>query len=759
MKAHVRPHNGAPTLFLDGQPVYANLQWIGGFTLSDPKSVELTQTAMRAFAQAGVHLYTLDGLNNDWSGPREGSDLTWDFTDNGPRLQKAVDADPEALFNLRLMFETRHLLNNWWNKQHPEEVEVLSVFEANSASYASKVWHQDVKDLLTALVAHLRQAGMYDRVIGYQMCTGTCGEWIKSWSSMDIANSDFSAPMVAYFRHWLTQRYSTDAALQAAWGQETVTLATAAVPTGDEQDTTSHYYFRDPNRERNVIDFYEAYAELCADTLLDFCHTIKELTNGDKLTGAFYGYIMELSWNDTFFTDGHRGSGPVGLAASEVSTVQRSGHLGLAKALRSPDIDFFVSPYTYGFRGLGGDGLAMQPSESLRLHNKLYWFEEDTLMHNNFDPRKRMHPIKHSLAIYKRNFAEVLTHAQGITWLENDYFAEDPSIVDEFHALQARFHAIGNWAVQFDRKPSAEVAVFLDDESYFYEANKNGLSLPLIWHQRLMNLNRFGAPHDMYLFNDLLEGRLPEYKLYIFLNIFHLNNARRAALQQQLRRAGKTALFLYAPGYLNEDDAANPFSRDHMTDLTGFKFGQTSSYWTPMMHVTAYDHPITQGVSQELFWGASRSMAPTFHLEDDDATVLGEIIGSLGRNQPGLGVKTFNAGTPNAWNSIYSALPNVPSPVLRGIARFAGVHLYNEDGDVLYATPRFVSAHTTSGGPRAFKLPQSVEVVYDLYNRRLLGQNTAEFCTQLPPASTSLFYTGPAASLRALDGEPAGVIA
>ena len=52
-------------------------------------------------------------------------------------------------------------------------------------------------------------------------------------------------------------------------------------------------------------------------------------------------------------------------------------------ALRSPDIDFFVSPYSYHFRGLGGDGLPMQPTESLRVHGKLYLFEEDTLMHNN----------------------------------------------------------------------------------------------------------------------------------------------------------------------------------------------------------------------------------------------------------------------------------------------------------------------------------------------------------------------------------------
>ena len=751
MKAHVRNHNGAPTLFLDNKPVYANLQWIGGFNLADPTSVALTQTAMRAFAKSGVHLYSLDGCY-DWCGPRNGNPSPYDFSQVGPRLQAGIDADPDALFNLRLMFETHHLADNWWNKKYPNEGEVLSEGEASSASFASKIWQQHVNELLTALVAHLREIGMYDRVIGYQMCTGVCGEWIKAWGSMDPANGDYSEPMRLYFRAWLAKRYGTDAALQAAWAKPEVTLTSAEVPSSIDQDTTSHYYFRNPTIERQVIDFYAAHNELCADTLLDFCHTIKTLTGGDKLTGAFYGYLMELSWNDAYFNDGFLGTGALALAAAEVATIQRSGHLGLAKTLRSPDIDFFVSPYTYGFRGLGGDGLAMQPSESLRLHGKLYWFEEDTLMHNNFDPRKRMHPIKHSVAIYKRNFAEVLTHAQGITWLENDYFAEDPSLVDEFHTLQTHFHNIGNWAVQFDRRPSAEVAVFLDDESYMYEANKNGISLPLIWHQRLMNLNRFGAPHDLYLLNDLLEGRLQEYKLYIFLNIFHLNSDRRAALKAQLRRDGKTALFLYAPGYINQDDVTNPFSTDHMTDITGFKFGMGKSYWTPMMHVTDFTHTITRDVSQELFWGTNRSLAPLFHLEDDDATTLGDVIGSLGRCQPGLGVKSFNAGSKTNWNSVYVATPNVPSPVLRGIARFAGVHLYNEAGDVLYATTNLLSVHTVSGGPRTFKLPRPVDIVYDIFNQRVVSHEPAGFSVQLPPASTALYFTGNTKDLSTLPG-------
>ena len=56
------------------------------------------------------------------------------------------------------------------------------------------------------------------------------------------------------------------------------------------------------------------------------------------------------------------------------------------------------------------------------------------------------------------------------------------------------------------------------------------------------------------------------------------------------------------------------------------------------------------------------------------------------------------------------------------------MHLYNEDGDVLYATPDLLSVHTVSGGERSFELPKQVEVVYDLFNNRLLGRDAAQFC-------------------------------
>jgi HD-GYP domain-containing protein (c-di-GMP phosphodiesterase class II) len=91
-------------------------------------------------------------------------------------------------------------------------------------------------------------------------------------------------------------------------------------------------------------------------------------------------------------------------------------------------VDFVVSPYSYAFRGLGGDCLPMQPGESLRHHGKIYFMEEDSLMHDNFDPGGRNYALENHIAIYQRNFAQAITHGQAVTWFEVETLREHPSL-------------------------------------------------------------------------------------------------------------------------------------------------------------------------------------------------------------------------------------------------------------------------------------------------------------------------------------------
>ncbi len=61
----------------------------------------------------------------------------------------------------------------------------------------------------------------------------------------------------------------------------------------------------------------------------------------------------------------------------------------------------------------------------------------------------------------------------------------------------------------------------------------------------------------------------------------------------------------------------------------------------PFMHITNSTHPITHGLPQDWFWGTTDPIGPLLHVEDPEATALGQVIYSLGRCKPGFAAKSF----------------------------------------------------------------------------------------------------------------------
>ena len=184
----------------------------------DPLNPKIVSPFARRYAAAGVHIYSIDNLNPEWVGPHAGSNFHYDFSPVIPRMQAYIDVDPQALFLMRMGFETRWQTDHWWNNLYPDEVELLSDGGRVGASYASTRWTSDVNDLIRAFIDYLKQVGLYDRTVAFQIGAGTSGEWIKDESSMQLATADYSAPMRRHFRAWLRGEYQNDVeALQASW--------------------------------------------------------------------------------------------------------------------------------------------------------------------------------------------------------------------------------------------------------------------------------------------------------------------------------------------------------------------------------------------------------------------------------------------------------------------------------------------------------------------------------------------------------------
>jgi len=350
--------------------------------------------------------------------------------------------------------------------------------------------------------------------------------------------------------------------------------------------------------------------------------------------------------------------------------------------------------------------------------------------------------------------------------------------------------------------PTAEIAVIFDEKGPMYESLRNNLDWPLIYKQRVYGLSRMGAPYRFHLLTDLVEGKMPDYKLYIFLNCFYLSasagasasHAERKAIDEKVKRDGNVALWLFGAGLGNESGLA----LENMTALTGFQFASLDSIWELTCSIRNYQHPITQGLKADTVFGTDLRIGPIITVSDPEATILGLLIFNQGRNEPGFAVKDFGKGARRQaqligqladavlaeakpifkdaeegvrlmvelmadeilkdaegkkemeelvargqgdWTSVYSTGPNLPADLLRNIARYAGCHIYNEANDVIYANKHFICLHSAQGGKQTIYLPKRTNV-WDVFAEKQIASSVASFHADIPPGSTVLYYLG-----------------
>ena len=133
---------------------------------------------------------------------------------------------------------------------------------------------------------------------------------------------------------------------------------TAEPPAPKERHANPGGVFRLPETERPIVDFNRFQQEAMADCVVDLARSVRQASEGRKLSVFFYGYVFEFSAAYT---------GPA-----------ISGHYGLRRVLGSPDIDILCSPISYCDRGLGESAPAMTAAESVTLAGKLWLYEDDT---------------------------------------------------------------------------------------------------------------------------------------------------------------------------------------------------------------------------------------------------------------------------------------------------------------------------------------------------------------------------------------------
>ncbi|MDW8073749.1 MAG: beta-galactosidase [Nitrososphaerota archaeon] len=670
------------------------------------------KTYIEEFRDVGVHLYTWgwsDVISHakdlGWIGPD-----SYDYTSFDKEVETFVNADKDCYLFPRLAVSPP----SWWYDLHPEEMNVYDDGEREGVSLASNVWREEAGRALKNLIKHALEGPYAEHFIGFHV-TGGVNEWFYWTRKLP----DFSRPTLHAFREWLRGKYRNDVGLlRERWGRKNVEFDTVTIPGKEERLSRDLGLFRDPGRNAAVADFYQFLSETTADALLYFCRVVKETTR-DHLAGAFYGYLL----NQTGFP----------------YYPQHWGHNALMKVLKSPDIDFLCSPYQYHDRGPGGvDGL-QAPVDMVKLYGKLWLTECD---HFPYMWRHRLaKTLKETLEIHKRDFAHNLVRGVGLWWMDlwpEAGWYDNPEILK----LISKLKRIGEASLKLNRPNKGDgVAVIIDAETPFHLKLGTELLKPLVFDQLIHELYRIGTRIDIYLHDALADPKMPEYKLYIFLDTFYLTKEERRVIRERVQRSGKTVVWMLCPGFLSEDG----FLNEAMEELTGMKIGvyEVKAFFEGLMPtfitVTDFEHPITQNLPVTTF-GTATGIGPLFYTLDPSVRVLGRLLvhqhWNTGEEWPGFCVKEMAD-----WRSIYFAAPKVPVSILRNIAKYAGVHIYSEDNDVVYANQYFLSIHSRKPGTKTIRLPRTTHV-YDLISEKYVARDVSEFKVVMGPNETRLFFLG-----------------
>lgn len=585
----------------------------------------------------------------------------------------------------------------WWEWDNPEELSIDARGETVRQSFASEKWRNDTLKALYAFIDFINNSKWRYNIIGYQVAAAGTEEWLYHHKYPNQF-CDYSECNLAKYIDWLKEKYIDIDLLNRAWHTRYASFRDIRFPTPFERAYSFNGVLRDPDKEMHVIDFYTYHNHIMADTIEFFCKNIKEYTNWNKITGAFYGYVCEVINHDL-------------------------GHHAIHELIGSEYIDFFASPNSYMLqRSPGIDWPYMAAVDSARLHGKMWFIESDTRTSLTRSLKESMPEVAPdssrytlqgvwkgpdhniSLSMLKKGFGKILTGQIGTWWFDmwGGWF-NDPQYMDFIKkSMDIMYDHIDQGI-----KPRAEIAVFVDSKSYSYFSLDHYALYELVYNQREA-LGLMGAPYHLYLTDDIThrDFDVDGYKLFIFLNNVVIDEDTRNEINYKLKRKGKTLLWVFLQDY---------FSSISVTDFD-VVYNKESGY--------------IQAEYKDTVFPASWVQCPEFSEYDISTSRI--IARQKDGNRPVCAVKSFD------YNSIYCTVPGLSAKLLTDIADLSGVHIYCYSQDVIYADSRYIFFHAKTAGDKKIYLPQKARL-YDALTDELVSDTCPYYDFKAEQYETRIF--------------------
>lgn len=686
-KAEIRIIGGTPQLFINNKPHNPLLCFMGphrrvsekdpGVAISAKDWATKNAAALQAITMAannGIHIHSFS-VWMPWE--EENSD----YSDAENVVEEILKLDPEGIFILRISMNPPF----WWREKHPDELamwdtgsglttrieEKSEAIAETGVSVGSELWRKDGERFLGRFIAHM-EGKVGDRIAGYHLI-GLSYEWFY----VDGRGKRMSCCEPAFlgaWQRWLRAKYKTPEALQVAWGSNSADFENIVLPTYEERLNSSIGFFRDTARERKVIDLHEYQNVAVVEAIERFSRVVKANSN-NKLVAIFYGYLFELS------------SIPPG--------VQQSGHVAMGRLLKCPDVDIVCGPMSYMDRLPGGIGGFMPSVDSVALHGKLWYNEDDTRTHlapNTVSWDPSVTKQEETRNVFKRQFSQMFPRRTSCWYM--DLFSAgtlaDKGIWQDIGKLKVIYDSVLGTPAGY----TPEIAIICDEKSTFYLNQKPPSIMQSLLSQMRKSLYRIGTSCGYYLLEDLASGTVPSAKMYVFLNCFHLTGSEREAITKQC--TGKTAVFFYGNGLIDQN-----VSVANMESLLGVPMSISTE--SVPGKVSIEKHDLTEGVPD---FGLENPLSPVFYLDKD-----------RGKETPPMVLARYTTnGEPAVWatngsmKTVYIGAVTAPASLLRNIAKWAGAHLYCETDDVVSAGQDFMGIHASLSGTKKLSIPLSATV-------------------------------------------------
>ncbi len=685
------------------------------------------------YSSTGVHVYHAKSL------PLNFDDEPGEFervaSQLDERMRHTLRVDPDALFivNPDLRPEQSWLVRN------PDERLVTAHGNLGPVCFSSAKYTAGVHDFLRRLIGHVGAQEYADHVIGWlpYVCgspdsvMGGAEDNLFQEDRSRLTLGDYNPQAIANFQAWLRAKYAGSVEdLRAAWQDPALTFESARPVVAElTAEGVDGGVFRDPAGNQMTFDYAEWMSGVVGRFNSELMRIVKEEAGREVLAGTYYGYnVAHLrSYNVP-------------------GSFLQNNNADFIERLQDPNWDFFAEPTPYSSRRPGTSYYTSHADDSLRLHGKLHMAEVD---HRTFiagaKTYGRMRSERETQAVMRRDMSALTIAGQGYwfsDWSRGSLreavpWFDDPGILGAIEEARETHEA----AIARESQSVSQIAVFTSARTMRYHDvyRASPVYHNLIPFTLWEGMGRIGAPYDIYAIDDLAEPQVRDgYRLYVFLNAFFLRPEDRARIEA-LKAEGRTLLFLYAPGYATREQG---LSVQAIGDLVGMNVVKRADReWMEYATIDA-EHPVLQGVEpgtsvriETYDYELSRKLhppelGPVFAIDDADATVLG----TYPDGQP-----AFAARDLGAWKSAYCAVPRMTTDLLRGVARWAGVHLYCEQDVVMDADNRLLMLHSGWDGDRelAIALPQPTTVT-DAWTGETLCTNADRLTVALPECSTRL---------------------